>query len=75
MKDTTSRVASTGEEGVKKVEEERPDVVLMDINLPGIDGTEALRQNSKQPPSSMRHHADGLCHRGKCHLRAQGRGF
>jgi two-component system cell cycle response regulator len=37
-------VASTGEEGVKKVEEERPDVVLMDINLPGIDGAEALKQ-------------------------------
>jgi len=37
-------LATTGEEGVKKVEEEKPDVVLMDINLPGIDGTEALKK-------------------------------
>lgn len=36
--------ASTGEEGVKKAVDMKPDVILMDINLPGIDGTEALKR-------------------------------
>jgi diguanylate cyclase (GGDEF)-like protein len=36
--------AQTGEEALKKAEAERPEVVLLDINLPGIDGNEVLRR-------------------------------
>jgi len=38
------RVARTGEEGVTLALKEPPDLVLMDLQLPGIDGMEALRQ-------------------------------
>jgi two-component system cell cycle response regulator DivK len=36
--------ATTGEDGVRLVDEESPDLVLMDLQLPGIDGMEALRR-------------------------------
>jgi len=36
--------AVTGEEGVKLAREKKPDLVLMDIQLPGINGIEAFRQ-------------------------------
>lgn len=36
--------AVTGEEGVKLTGERKPDLVLMDIQLPGISGIEALKQ-------------------------------
>jgi CheY-like chemotaxis protein len=35
--------ASTGTEGVRIVGERRPDLVLMDLGLPDIEGREALR--------------------------------
>ena len=36
--------AVTGEEGVRLAKEKLPDLVLMDIQLPGINGIEAFRQ-------------------------------
>ena len=39
--------AENGEEGVAKAKEVKPDVVLMDIVMPGLNGFQATRQLSK----------------------------
>ena len=37
-------LAATGEEGVKLVEREAPDLVFLDIKMPGMDGLEVLQK-------------------------------
>ena len=36
--------AATGQEGIAAVQRERPDLVLLDIKMPGMDGLEVLRK-------------------------------
>ena len=38
------REATTGEEAVDAVRKERPDLILLDVNMPGIGGIEAARE-------------------------------
>ncbi|MGK0499388.1 MAG: twitching motility two-component system response regulator PilH [Oceanicoccus sp.] len=45
--------AESGEEGVAKAKQTLPDVVLMDIVMPGLNGFQATRQLSKN--DSTRH--------------------
>jgi pilus assembly protein CpaE len=45
-------VAGTGEEAIKVAMELRPDVIVMDINMPGMDGVAAAEIISQRLPTS-----------------------
>jgi CheY-like chemotaxis protein len=45
----TVLVATDGEQGVAMAAAERPDLILMDLGLPGLDGWEATKRIKSQP--------------------------
>ncbi|MBI4431811.1 MAG: response regulator [Candidatus Omnitrophica bacterium] len=42
--------ATSGEEALRKIEKERPQVVLLDIKMPGKDGIDVLRELKQKFP-------------------------
>jgi pilus assembly protein CpaE len=45
--------ASSGEEGVEFAKEYQPDIVLMDINMPGVDGISASEAIAREAPTAQ----------------------
>jgi len=45
--------AASGVEGVRKAREEKPDVVLLDMMMPTMDGSETLATLRAQPETAM----------------------
>ena len=45
--------AANGQEAVSLYQQHKPDLVLMDVNMPVMDGVQALREIKKNDPDAM----------------------
>lgn len=46
-------VADSGEEGLKQAQTSRPDCILMDVVMPGMNGFQATRKLNQDPKTSQ----------------------
>jgi DNA-binding response OmpR family regulator len=51
MRELASKIAYDGEEALRLVKDEIPDVVVLDLRMPGIDGLEVLERMKKSYPN------------------------
>lgn len=45
--------ASNGEEGIQKAKELKPNLIIMDVVMPGLNGFQATRKITKSPDTSL----------------------
>ena len=51
MRDLSGQTALSGEQALGVIQEEEPDVMILDLRMPGIDGMEVLRRVRTMYPS------------------------
>ncbi len=49
----TVQVASTAEQGLPRLEKDQPDLLFLDVRLPGVSGLEALPQVKERSPHTL----------------------
>ena len=50
MRELDTKLALDGEEALRAVQDEQPDVMVLDLKMPGMDGMEVLRRIKKAFP-------------------------